>query len=259
MVKISVSHVWGNNTKSPINNASEKILNKKYKNSIILSVKNFYKKFQLISKLPFWENYLRCVYGQAIQDAKQLDAGSINNRSNFTCLLCGVSGEITARKFINFVLKYNSKSKIIIIDIGQDQINSVKKLIKEEFPKSNIEVKQANALNLSFIKNNSIDWIDTDGFFSFFNENELILLFKEWKRILRKEGFITFRELTTNNFVSSLINKLRNKASRVYMGIKLNLHSTKELYDDFEILKFKFKRGNSPIPLLDRYCLINKN
>lgn len=220
-------------------------------------MKNFYRKFQIVSKFPLWPNYLRWVYREAIQDAVKLKVNIIS-RPNFTCLLCGVSGEITAREFINFVLKSCPKGKIIIIDLGQDQINSVRRLAEAEFPKANIQIKQANALNLRFIKDKSVDWIDTDGFFSFFNEKGLLALFHEWKRILRKDGFITFRELTSHSPVSSFANTLRDRISRLYIGIRLNLHSTSELYKDFERVGYKFSHGHSPIPLLDRYCLVNK-
>jgi len=221
-------------------------------------MKNFYRKFQIVSKLPLWTSYLHRVYRDAIQDATKLKAqDALSDKPNFTCLLCGVSGEITAREYLNFVLEIKPKCKIIVIDLGQDQVNSVRQMVKREFPKANIEVKQANALNLNFIGDKSIDWIDTDGFFSFFTEQTLLELFKEWKRILKKDGFITFRELTSDGIVSSLANKLRDRASQVYMGIKLNLHTTNELYRDFEKVKFKFNRNSSPIPLLDRYCLVN--
>jgi len=219
-------------------------------------MKVFYKKFQIFSKFPFWPNYLRWVYSKAIQDASALGAISISKRKNFTCLLCGVSGEITAKEFIEFVLKMNSKSKIIIIDLGEEQIQSVKRLVKKHFANSDIQIKQANALDLGFIKDKSIDWIDTDGFFSFFDEEQLLSLFKEWKRILRNDGFITFRELMSDGIISILANKMRDQVSQSYMGIKLYLHSSPELEKDLNEVGFKYSRSNSPIPLLDRYCLV---
>ncbi len=222
-----------------------------------LDMKNFYKKFKIVSKFPLWPSYLKRVYEKTITDSIDLVVIPINKRKNFTCLLCGVSGEITAYEFIKFVLSNNPESKIIIIDLGEEQIQSVKKLVKEKFSDINIDVKQANALNLSFIKDKSIDWIDTDGFFSFFDEKELLSLFKEWKRIIRNDGYITFRELTSHNVISTLANKTRNIASEIYMGIELHLHSLSELEEDFKKLHFQYNRGVSPIPLLDRYCLVN--
>jgi len=221
-------------------------------------MKNFYKKFQIISKFPLWPNYLRWVYEKTLSDAETLGANPIHKRRNFICLLCGVSGEITANEFIKFTLKKNPKSEIIIIDLGKEQIESVRKLVKEKFSHADIEVKQANALDLSFIKDHSVDWIDTDGFFSFFDEVQLLVLFKEWKRILHKNGYITFRELTSRNLVSTMANNARDIISKYYINTKLHLHSLKELEKDFEKLHLKHSHGLSPIPLLDRYCLINK-
>ena len=180
-------------------------------------------------------------------------------RKNTTCLLCGVSGEITANEFIKFVLKNNYDCRIIIIDLGQEQIESVKRLVKEKYPGANIFVKQANALKLEFIKDKSIDWIDTDGFFSFFNDRQLQMLFAEWKRILKNDGFITFRELISGGLFFTLANKLRAYVAKLYMGIVLNLHNTEELEQNIKQVGFKSSHSISPIPLLKRYCLININ
>lgn len=221
-------------------------------------MKNFYRKFQLISKFPLWPNYIRWVYKITIDDSALLGTKPITKRNDFTCLLCGVSGEITAREYIKFVFGINQKAKIVIIDIGKEQINSVQKLVKNNFPQANITIKRANALDLSFIKNKSLDWIDTDGFFSFFDKKQLLELFKEWKRMLRDDGYITFRELTSHGPISKAANILRDKVSQAYMDTKLHLHTLDELISDFRKLKLKYSRGRSPIPLLDRYCLVKK-
>lgn len=222
-------------------------------------MKYFYQRFQIVSRFPLWGNYLRKVYDDAIHDALKLNPQCNFHRSEFTCLLCGVSGEITAREFIKFVLKINPAGRIIIIDIGQNQIKSVRRLVKEEFFGEKICIRRTNALDLGFIKDKSVDWIDTDGFFSFFDQKELLYLFQEWKRILRDDGFITFRELTSHGLLSGFVNKLRDRVSRLYLGIRLNIHRTNELYDDFEKMRYKFSHGRSPIPFLDRYCLVNTN
>jgi len=223
-----------------------------------LDMKDFYKKFQIVSKFPLWPSYLRQVYKKAIVDALALGIGSLQNRASFTCLLCGVSGEITANEFIKFALKLHPKCKIMVIDLGEPQVNSVKQLVAEKFSEADIEIRRANALNLDFIQNNSIDWIDTDGFFSFFDKDQLVALFKEWKRILRKDGFITFRELTSDNVLSISANKFRDRVSRVYINTKLHLHTFEELKKDFATLQFKYARHHSPIPFLERYCLLNE-
>lgn len=220
-------------------------------------MKDFYRKFEIISKLPFWPSYLRWVYGKSIQDASSSGVPTIRDREEMACLLCGVSGEITANEFIKFSLKNNSGCKIIIIDLGQEQIESVKKLVKEKFPGADIHIKQANALNLGFIKDKSIDWIDTDGFFSFFDEEQLQKLFREWQRILKNDGYITFRELISGRLISVVASELRARITKMYMGIELQLHNTEELDRCINQAGFKSKRGISPIPLLDRYCLIS--
>lgn len=221
-------------------------------------MKDFYRKFKIISYFPLWPFYLRWVYGKTLKDTQTLGVTSILTRKNPTILLCGVSGEITANEFIRFVLKNNNKSKIIIIDLGEEQIESVSRLVNEKYPRAHISIKQKNALDLGFIKDNSIDWIDTDGFFSFFDIKQLVALFKEWKRILKEDGYITFRELTSHGLISTFANKLRDTVSRLYIRTRLHLHSTSELEKDFQELKFQYVSGGSPIPLLDRYCLINQ-
>lgn len=219
-------------------------------------MKNFYQKFQLISKFPLFPSYLRWVYQKAVEDSSRFSITPFSLRSQPMCLLCGVAGEITANEYISFVLKTNPNANMIIIDLGKEQVESVKKLVKERYPKENIQVMQANAFNLGFIKNNSIDWIDTDGFFSFFDQNELQNLFKEWKRILKDDGFISFRELTSGSLFFTIANHLRAFFSKAYMEISLHLHSEKELQGDFRKIGFRSRSGWSPAIALKRYCLV---
>ncbi len=220
-------------------------------------MKDFYNKCRALWTLPLWPYYLRWVYKHAFLDALNFNVLANNKALNFTCLLCGVAGEITANEFISFVLKYKPHSKIIIIDIGKEQIKSVQKLVKDKYPHSDIVIKQENALNLRFIKNKSINWIDTDGFFSFFDENQLLQLLKEWKRILRNDGFITFRELTSHGFTSKFFNTIRCKIIKSYLKIIPHPHTSIELENNFQKLHYKFSRKNTPIPLFERYCLVN--
>lgn len=220
-------------------------------------MKNFYKKCQILWKFPLWPHYLQWVYKKAIHDSSDLGILSLSKRKNPTILLCGVAGEITANEFITFVLKQNSVSKIIIIDIGKEQIESVRRLVKEKFSDANIIIRQADALNLEFINDKSIHWIDTDGFFSFFDKKQLVNLLKEWKRILHEDGFITFRELTSHGSISSFLNIIRNNLLKLYLRIESHMHTEIELKKDFQELRYKYSHGNSPIPLFDRFCLIN--
>ncbi len=221
-------------------------------------MQNFYKKFQIISRLPFWPYYLRLVYGKAVEDSLRFPITPFGQRRNPTCLLCGVAGEITANEYVTFVLRMNPSANIIIIDLGKEQVESVNKLIKERFPKNNIRVEQANALNLRFIKNKTIDWIDTDGFFSYFDEKQLVDLFREWKRILKSDGFISFRELISRSLFFTIANHIRALLSKMYMRIPLHLHSEKELATDFQKIGFRFSTGWTPAVILKRYCVIKR-
>jgi SAM-dependent methyltransferase len=223
-----------------------------------MSIDNFYNKFKIVSNFPLWKIYLRWVYNKTISDATKLNAPTVKQRGKPNCLLCGVSGEITAKEYIDFVLRSNKNADITIIDIGENQINSVKKIVEETFPESKILIKRADAVELSFIKDKSLDWIDTDGFFSYFDNDMLMRLFSEWRRVLKDDGYITFRELTSHNIVSKIANNTRDIFSRLYMNTKLHLHSLNQIEEIIEKAGFKFVRGISPIPFLDRYCLIKK-
>jgi ubiquinone/menaquinone biosynthesis C-methylase UbiE len=218
-------------------------------------MQNFYKRFKTITRLPFWRPYLKKVYKLSQEDAENLGIKPISKRKKFTTLLCGVSGEITAEEYTDFVLGINPDAKIIIIDLGNEQIKSIKRLVSLKYIYANIIIKQANALNLSFIKDNSIDWIDTDGFLSFFDAEMLFSLFSEWKRILKKDGYITFREIISVGLISWSVNYLRKAVSLFYINTNLYIHNKKELLHNFSKLKFKYSVHRSPVPLLNRYCL----
>lgn len=220
-------------------------------------MKDFYQKFQIFSHSPLWRVYISWCYAKALTDSLMFNIKPVAKRSNFTCLLCGVSGEITGEEFIKFVLKNNSSVNIIIIDLGIEQTESVKKLVNEKFPQAKIEIKQANALNLDFIKDKTIDWIDTDGFFGFFDSRQLLDLFKEWKRILKDDGFISFREIIPAGFLSSIVDLIRAFGAKIYMGVNFHRHSLLELIQDFKKTDFCFSRHFSPIPFFNRYCLTN--
>src|SRR3989304_3361356 len=169
----------------------------------------FYKKFSSITRWKLWHQYLEFVYKRTIIDAIHMNIAPISERKKPMCLLCGASGEVTAEEFIAFTLRSNNKSKILIIDIGSPQILSIKTLINRHYGGKDVSTRKADALHLSFIKNNSIDWIDTDGFLVFFNDEMLKQLVREWRRILKNDGYITFRECTGKGLFGVLLNKAR--------------------------------------------------
>jgi ubiquinone/menaquinone biosynthesis C-methylase UbiE len=220
---------------------------------------NFYRKFKVVSHFPFWSSYLNWVYTKAFTDVQHLTNESIDKRDSFKCLLCGVSGEVTANAYLNFIINRNPKANITIIDLGHEQVKNVKELVETKYPKNNIIVKEANALDLGFIKDQSIDWIDTNGFFSFFNHQQLDNLFAEWSRILKPNGFISFRELISSNWFTKLENKIRVWLTKKYMGINLHTHTNKELKQIIDNNQFVSTQDNTPIFFLKRFCLIKRS
>src|SRR3989304_1548073 len=85
----------------------------------------FYKKFSSITRWKLWHQYLEFVYKRTIIDAIHMNIAPISERKKPMCLLCGASGEVTAEEFIEFTLRSNNKSKILIIDIGSPQISII--------------------------------------------------------------------------------------------------------------------------------------
>ena len=174
---------------------------------------------------------------------------------DFTTLLCGTSGEITTDEFIKSVYSVNPKAKIIIIDLGKEQIDSVIKLINRSYTSKNIIIKQADALNLDFIPTSTIDWIETDGFFCFFDEKTLPLLLFEWKRVLKNNGFVTFRDFATTTSFGRFIDWLRMKVTKTFVKFDLNRRSKKIMDKTFSDAGFKFISKRTFIPDFYRYCL----
>jgi len=221
-------------------------------------MKNFYLKFQIFSRFPLWRNYLKKVYTSAKLDQRKFNIELISKRKTFTVLLSGVASEITADEFIKAVLLERSDAKLKIIDLGSEQVNSVKKLVEKRYKHIDVEVRQANALNLNFIKDKSIDWIDTDGFFGFFDEEKLTELLHEWKRILKDDGFITFRELIPQSLLGEVVDRVRAVGAKLYMGIDFNKHTVFELKNDFKKLGFAYSWSSGFIPFFSRFCLVKK-
>lgn len=127
---------------------------------------SYYRKFRIVIGAPPWRIYLRWAYKKCIEDLNKLNFKPNFNKKDFTCLLCGVGNETTADEFIKFVIKRNSKSKIIIIDIGEEQIKAVERLVKNNYQNLNIKIKKIDALKLdTLLGKYSLDWIETDGFF----------------------------------------------------------------------------------------------
>ncbi len=217
----------------------------------------FYDKFANITRFKAWRKYLRWAYNKTLEDTKSVNVVSISKRVNPKCLLCGVSGEVTAEEYIDFTIKTNPSSYINIIDLGNPQIQSVQNLVAKKYPKDRIIVKNANALNLNFIKNHSIDWIDTDGFLAYFDDTMLLRLVIEWKRILKKDGYITFRECSGEGIIGIVINKTRLSIGNRWMPRILHEHTTKKIRTIFENEGFTLITKPTFIPTVDRFLIYN--
>lgn len=218
----------------------------------------YYRSFQIVTRFPLWRGYLRWAYSQCIKDLMALNYSPDFTRKNFTCLLCGVSGEVTANEFISFVLRRNSNANIIIIDYGKPQIEAIEKLVKRKYHNANIQVRRANALNLSFIAPHSVDWIETDGFLEYFDITNLDKLLDEWKRIVKKDGFITVREFASGSAAGNIIDSFRLWIARVYLDVALFRHTRKTLERHVKRHGFSFVIGWTPIPTFRRYVMVNE-
>lgn len=217
----------------------------------------FYRRFKIIIGTPLWRVYLRWAYRKCIDDLRQLNFIPDFNKEVFTCLLCGVGNETTADEFIKFATLKNKKAKIIIIDIGDAQIKAVKKLIKDKYPSLDIKIKQINALDLtSFIQNNNINWIETDGFLEYFDTAKLHNLLSIWNKILSHDGFITLRETASNGFAGKVIDHLRVWIAKKWLGVTIYIHTRKSLEKIFQKHQFKFISGTTFLPTFRRYSLI---
>lgn len=219
-------------------------------------MKNFYKRFGLITKLPFWRHYLHTSHLRGFEDVKKMGVMPKFQDSNFTALQCGTAGGITTNEFLKSVFNQNQNAKVIIVDLGEEQIASVKKLVSKKFDNKQIQVRQTNALNLSFISDNSVDWIETDGFLAFFDRDALPKLLKEWKRILKDDGFITFRDFASSTFFEKLIDAARIALAEYSVSANLTRRTKTEMDSFFSNSGFKFNFSKTLIPGFYRYCLI---
>src|SRR5260370_22635612 len=100
---------------------------------------NYYNRFKLVTKIFPWRYWIRWAYGQCIKDLKILNSNLDYKKKDFTCLLCGVSGEVTADEFIMLALSKNPHIKIKIIDYAEEQVNAVKVLVQNKYKDIDIE------------------------------------------------------------------------------------------------------------------------
>jgi SAM-dependent methyltransferase len=218
---------------------------------------NYYKNFKIVIGTPLWRLYLHWAYKKCLEDFNKLNFSPDFKERDFTALLCGVGNETTADEFIKFTLQRNKKAKIIIIDLGKEQVEAVKRLIREKYSSFDIVVKQMNALDLNtYLKSDSIDWIETDGFLEYFDKDSLNKLLKIWHKLLKPDGFITLRETGSRGWMGNIIDKSRIWIGKVWLGVRLYQYNSQQLTSLFKKTGFKYVETSTFIPTFNRYSLI---
>ncbi len=229
-------------------------------NQNISNNSTYYHRFKIVIGTPLWRLYLRWAYRTCINDLKQLNFTPNFSRETFTALLCGVGNETTADEFIKFIIKRNKIAKIIIIDFGKEQIDAVTKLVQNRYSHLNIIVKKINALELvTFLKGNTIDWIETDGFLGWFDKKNLQTLLTIWKKLLKKDGFITMRDCASGGVIGTIIDYLKIWIAKQWLGITIYRHTKAELEKMFKKQHFAFVSGPTPLPTFKRYAIVKNH
>lgn len=218
---------------------------------------SYYKNFGLILDSPLWRLYLRWRYDRSLTDFSKLQFKPNFYKKGFTCLLCGVGNEVTAEEFIKFILRRNSDPTIWMIDLGKEQIDAVRKMVNEKFSKLKINLKQIDALKLNtLLKPHSIDWIETDGLFEFFDNLSIVNLLNIWKNLLSKDGFITTTATSSCWFLQEYFDQIKIWVGKVWLGVVVYPHTRTQMRQNFKTAGFKFVEGPTPIPYFKRYSLI---
>ena len=216
---------------------------------------NYYSRFKIISNNRLWRRYLRWAYKKCIEDFKKINHNINFSKSVFTALLCGTSGEITSEEFVNFVLSHNKKARIIILDIASEQLEQSKIVLSKKYDKVNIKYLLSDARDIS-LKNQSVDYIETDGFLEYFSKQDIYIVLKEWNRILKKGGFITLRDFASNSQFGKIIDMARLFIGKAYFGIILHAHSFDDFIKAFKDTNFSFVSGGRTfLPTYIRFSL----
>lgn len=219
--------------------------------------KNYYKRFGVVLRSPFFHVYLRWSYSQGLKDVEMLGIQQNFNKIGFSCLLSGCGNEQTADTFIQYVIQRNKNAKIYIIDLGDEQIQAIRKLVALKYNDLNIEVHKINALDLAkIIKPNSLDWIETDGFMEYFDHQSLKKLLQIWHLLLKKDGFITTRDCATDGKLTQIADFFRINIANHWLGVKLFTHTKQDFEKLFHTIGFKYFFGNTWLYTYRRFALI---
>jgi len=220
---------------------------------------SYYSRWGLVIGTPLFQNFLKRSYALGVSDLDKLHKKVNFSDPNFTCMLCGVGNAATANSFIQFVLKKNPKAHIFIIDLGEKQVTEVKKLVQHNFSKSNITIRQVNAIDLlSWLKSSSLNWIETDGFLEYFSPSQLPRLIHIWHTLLKPEGFVTIRETASQNKIGSIIDILRIWLGKFWLRVQFYKFTLKDLERIFDTEGFKYVSYPTGIPTYRRFTLIKK-
>ena len=218
---------------------------------------SYYKNFKIVLSSRIFQNYLLWAYRKGIEDLAKLNFHPNFSKADFAVLLCGVGYEGTADLFIKFVTQRNPKAKIWIVDLGEEQIAAVDKLVKEKYPDLDITVKRINALELeALIPKASLDWIETDGFLQFFDSLSLEKLLNIWSSLLKPDGFIITRDFSTGNGITIATDAFRVWLAKRWLGVSLFRHTKEEFSRLFNQLNLKSAEGLTPLPTYKRFSII---
>lgn len=218
---------------------------------------SYYINFKIIIGNPLFYLYLKWAYKKGVDDLKYFGVTAQFKKKNFFCLLCGVGNESTADLFIQFITIRNPNPTIYIIDIAEEQITAVKKMVNKKYSGFNINIIQTDALDLKkYIKRTSVDWIETDFILAFFDSIRLKKLFEVWKHILAKDGYITFRDSVTLNGFDRILDRIKIFIGKIWLGISVYSHSLDELTGIFHRSGFQYKYSDIFMPYLKRFCII---
>ncbi len=191
---------------------------------------SYYYNFKIVLGSKKWTEFLNWAYSHGYEDAIKHKSNSVLTKSEKVCLLCGCGNENTAETFIQFCQKHFPGSKVIIVDFGHEQIEAIKNLVKTRYSDSEIEIIETDALKLEdFVKPESVDWIETDGFWEYFDDRSLLELLKIWYKILKKGGFATTRDFMENGTVDRITDFLRILGAKLWPGVNLFTHSLKNV------------------------------
>ena len=218
---------------------------------------SYYYRWGLVIGQPPFQRFLRENYALGLADLKLLKRKSPFSQSDFSCLLCGVGNAKTARSFIEFVIERNPKARIVIIDLGTEQIAAVKKLVRQSFKAYDIEVRQINALDLTtWLKPASFDWIETDGFLELFSPVQLRELLKIWHTLLKKVGYISIREPASNSPMGSILDICRVRIGWWWLKIMVYRYTLADLEKLFIQSGFLFVTFPTKVPTFRRFTMV---